>query len=76
VPGRSISLALVEGPFRRLSGQWQFTPLAESACKVALTLDFDVIGRLVGSALASGFRGLADRLVDDFVRQSRLIDAG
>jgi ribosome-associated toxin RatA of RatAB toxin-antitoxin module len=76
VPGRSISLALVEGPFRRLAGEWQFTPLAECASKVALRLEFDLAGKLVGSALATGFRGLADRLVDDFVRQSRRVDGG
>lgn len=65
---RRIELTLVEGPFRRLAGAWSFDPLAEDACKVSLRLDFEVAGRLVGSALARGFRGLADRLVDDFVR--------
>lgn len=70
-PGRSITLALVEGPFRALSGHWQFLALGDQACKVTLTLDFEVAGRVVGSALASGFGGLADRMVDDFVREAR-----
>ena len=75
-PGRSITLNLVEGPFRALSGRWEFTALAEQVCKVALTLDFEVAGRWVGSALASGFSGLADRMVDDFVREAKRADAG
>jgi ribosome-associated toxin RatA of RatAB toxin-antitoxin module len=70
-PGRRIALSLVDGPFRRFAGEWQFQPLADDASKVSLRLDFDVAGRLVGSALASGFKGLADRMVDDFVREAR-----
>ncbi len=63
-----IDLELVDGPFRRLEGHWSFHALDEEACKVSLSLDFDVAGSLVGSALAIGFQGLADRLVDDFCR--------
>lgn len=63
-----IGLQLVEGPFARLQGAWTFHSLAEDACKVGLELDFDVAGKLVGSALALGFAGLADRMVEDFCR--------
>jgi ribosome-associated toxin RatA of RatAB toxin-antitoxin module len=67
----SIELTLVDGPFRKLAGQWRFIALSADACKVSLTLDFEVAGRVVGSALAAGFHGLADRLVDDFCRAAR-----
>lgn len=67
----SIELALVEGPFTKLSGRWQFTALAEDACKVALDLNFETAGRLMGGALALGFHGVADRMVDDFVREAQ-----
>lgn len=73
---RRITLALVEGPFSDLRGSWDFLPLAEDACRVSLLLDFEVAGRWLGGALASGFRSLADRLVDDFVREARRADAG
>ena len=58
----------------RLSGAWLFSPLAEDACKVALNLNFETAGRLVGSALAIGFQSLADRMVDDFVREAQRHD--
>ncbi len=29
-------MQLVDGPFRKLMGGWQFTPLSEEACKVEL----------------------------------------
>lgn len=67
----AIELTLVDGPFRKFSGWWRFTALTEEACKVSLVLDFEVAGRVVGSALAVGFHGLADRLVDDFCRAAR-----
>lgn len=68
VPGERIELDLVDGPFRRLSGAWRFQTLAGDACKVSLNLDFEVSSRVMGSALALGFQGLADRMVDDFCR--------
>ena len=68
VPAERIELELVDGPFRRLSGAWHFQALAVDACKVSLNLDFEVGNRVVGSALALGFQGLADRMVDDFCR--------
>lgn len=68
VPSERIELDLVDGPFRRLSGAWGFQALADDACKVSLNLDFEVSNRVVGSALALGFQGLADRMVDDFCR--------
>lgn len=66
----SIELKLVEGPFRRFTGTWHFHSLAEDACKVSLSLDFDVAGAVLGTALAIGFQGLADRMVDDFCREA------
>ena len=67
-PPRSIDMRLVDGPFRRLSGLWEFHALDESACRVTLTLDFEPTVRMLAPALAIGFQGLADRMVDDFVR--------
>jgi ribosome-associated toxin RatA of RatAB toxin-antitoxin module len=65
-----IELKLVEGPFRKFGGSWHFHSLAEDACKVSLSLDFDVAGAVLGTALAIGFQGLADRMVDDFCREA------
>ena len=69
-PPTRIQLQLVEGPFREFKGLWTFHTLTEDACKVMLSMDFDVAGKLIGSALAVGFQGLADRMVDDFCREA------
>lgn len=72
-PPHHIDMHLKDGPFRKLSGRWQFHALDESACKVSLTLEFEPQSRLLLPALTLGFQGLADRMVNDFVR---VADAG
>ncbi len=63
-----IDMQLRDGPFKRLHGRWAFHSLAEDACKVSLELEFEPKSRLLAPALALGFQGLADRMVNDFVR--------
>ncbi len=67
-PPHHIDLKLVDGPFRRLGGRWEFHALDESACKVTLSLDFEPSVKLLSPAFSLGFQALADRMVDDFVR--------
>lgn len=67
-PPHRIDMDLHDGPFRRLEGHWQFHALDESACKVTLTLEFEPQSRLLTPAFTLGFQGLADRMVNDFVR--------
>ena len=70
LPPHHIDMSLRDGPFKRLQGHWRFHALDESACKVSLTLDFEPQSRLLGPALAIGMQGLADLMVDDFVREA------
>lgn len=72
VPER-IDMQFVEGPFKSLVGTWAFRALGDIGVKVTLTMEFEVAGKLVGSALALGFQHLADRMVDDFVREAQRV---
>ncbi len=67
-PPHHIEMELRDGPFRRLHGRWQFHALDENASKVSLSLDFEPQSSLMLPVLSLGLRGLADRMVDDFVR--------
>src|SRR5690606_20200961 len=69
-PPHAIEMDLRDGPFKRLHGRWRFHALDESACKVALALEFEPSSRLLAPALNLGMQGLADRMVDDFVREA------
>jgi ribosome-associated toxin RatA of RatAB toxin-antitoxin module len=67
-PPANIDMQLRDGPFKSLHGRWTFAALGEDACKVTLLLEFEPKSRLMLPALTIGFKGLADRMVDDFVR--------
>ena len=71
-PPSRIGMSLVDGPFQNLSGGWVFHALGNEGCKVSLVLEFEMAG-FMGAALAMGFQGLADRMVDDFVREAKLV---
>ncbi len=61
-----IDMKLVDGPFKRLDGFWQFDPLGSEGCKVSLNLDFEFSSRILSLAVGPIFRQIADSLVDAF----------
>lgn len=69
-PGR-MGIALLEGPFKRLHGEWQFITLREDACKVVLTMEFEFAGRLIDAAFGKVFHQVANTLVESFVMRAR-----
>jgi len=69
----SIHMALVDGPFRRLSGDWQFRALGADACKVHLNLHYDFAPGLLGRAIAPVFENIAGSLVDSFTRRAEAL---
>jgi ribosome-associated toxin RatA of RatAB toxin-antitoxin module len=70
VPGQLLTMSLVEGPFRHLSGEWQFDALAARGSKVSLRLSFDFSSSLLSAAFRRGFTRVADKLVADFCRRA------
>jgi ribosome-associated toxin RatA of RatAB toxin-antitoxin module len=70
-PPRRMDIALIEGPFKRLHGEWQFVPLQEDACKVMLRMEFEFSGRLIDAAFGKVFHQVANSLVESFVKRAR-----
>lgn len=70
VPGERLTLALVDGPFRHLSGEWLFDTLGTQGSKVTLILSFDFSSRVISSAFRRGFTRIADRLVLEFSKRA------
>jgi ribosome-associated toxin RatA of RatAB toxin-antitoxin module len=70
VTGERLTLSLVEGPFRQLSGEWLFEPLGDEGSKVSLGLSFDFSSRVLSSAFRRGFAHIADRLVHEFSKRA------
>lgn len=69
--GRRIEMNLKEGPFRKLHGDWRFTPLSENACKIELDLAFEFEHSIVGRILGPVFIPFANGMVDAFHQRAR-----
>ena len=70
---QKIILTLVDGPFSKLNGIWEFIQLEENASKVELNLQFDFSNRLLGVLVGPIFRIIADSMVDSFVKRAEEI---
>ncbi len=71
VPGSRIEVNLVEGPFRKLQGNWSFKVLDEEACRISLSLQFEVASGIVGAVLSPAFNHIANTMVDSFCQRAR-----
>jgi len=70
VPGELLTLALVDGPFSHLTGEWQFKALGDDGSKVTLGMNFDFSSSVISSAFRRGFAHIADKLVYDFGKRA------
>ena len=66
-----IELELVDGPFKKLTGFWQFDALkTTNACKVNLELEFEFDNALMSIAAKPIFTQIANSLVDSFCKRA------
>ncbi len=66
-----IHMQLVDGPFHKLTGGWQFISLGDDACKVELSLDFEFTNMLVEMAFGRVFKELASSMVQAFTQRAK-----
>ena len=69
-PPQRIGMELADGPFRSLTGAWEFIPLGATGCKVEFALAFEYRGHVLAPVLRKGFEKLADRMVDEFCSEA------
>ena len=65
VLNESVSVALIEGPFDALEGEWHFKALGEEGCRVDFRLSFAASG-LLSRLINPIAHSVADRMVDAF----------
>ncbi|GAA4338150.1 type II toxin-antitoxin system RatA family toxin [Pigmentiphaga soli] len=66
----SIELALVDGPFSALQGRWEFHPLAEDACKVVFTMQYEFASRTLEMVIGPVFNRIATSFIDAFTQRA------
>ena len=70
---RRVLMELVDGPFSRLDGVWEFTPLGDGkqrACKVEFTLSYGFSSTTLAALVGPVFDRIAGSLVDAFVKRA------
>jgi ribosome-associated toxin RatA of RatAB toxin-antitoxin module len=75
-PGRQVRMELLEGPFSRLDGRWDFTPVGqpdERACKVEFHLSYDFSSAALSALVGPVFDRIAGSLVDAFVKRAHQV---
>ncbi|MDH4020857.1 MAG: type II toxin-antitoxin system RatA family toxin [Xanthomonadales bacterium] len=71
--GEKVEMRLLEGPFKKLQGEWRFIQLGEDGCKISLELDFEMNKGPMATMFGKGFGKIADRLVDDFCKRAEKV---
>ncbi len=66
----SISMALLDGPFKYLTGLWNFISLDDNSTKIELSMEFEFKGLLLGKLAGPIFEQIAGSMVDAFVKRA------
>ena len=73
---RKVTLKLVDGPFSRLDGHWEFVPIgqdAERACRIKFSLRYDFDNAALATLVGPVFDKIAGSLVDAFVARAEKV---
>lgn len=68
-----ITMELIDGPFKHLSGTWRFIPLSDDACKVHFDLEFGFATKLLDIALSPYFRQMTEQQLDAFISRAKAV---
>ena len=66
----SMTMRLLEGPFKQLHGTWTFKPLRADACKIEFDLQYEFSNRLIESIIGPVFNMIATSFVDSFSKRA------
>jgi len=70
---RSMTLELIEGPFRYLRGEWHFEALAENACKIVFWLELEFANPLMSLTLTKFFEQNASEQVAALCQRAKAV---
>ncbi|GAA4029768.1 type II toxin-antitoxin system RatA family toxin [Actimicrobium antarcticum] len=73
VPSSSMTMQLVDGPFKRLHGAWTFKPLRSDACKIEFDLQYEFSNRLIEGVIGPVFNMIANSFVDSFCKRAEVV---
>lgn len=65
-----IHMDLLNGPFRSLTGMWQFTSIQDLGCKIEFRLQYEFTNSVLSALIGPVFNRIADTLVDAFIKEA------
>ena len=65
-----MGIKLIDGPFRRLEGLWNFKPLSENACKVEFQISYEFSSRVFEKVIGPVFGQITSTFIDAFVKRA------
>ena len=69
-PPDSMTMELLDGPFSRLHGVWEFEALGDAGCEVRLRIEFEFSSRMQDMLLGPAFETICNELIDAFVKRA------
>ncbi len=72
-PPVSMTMELLDGPFRLLEGRWEFEPLDDSGCEVNLRVEFEFASTLQDMLFGGTFETICNELIGAFIKRAHAI---
>jgi len=66
----TMTMKLVDGPFRSLDGTWHFKPLGDKACKIEFRLSYEFSSKLFEKIIGPVFSRIANTFIEAFVQRA------
>jgi ribosome-associated toxin RatA of RatAB toxin-antitoxin module len=73
---QTMTITLVEGPFKVLDGEWRFIELSPEACKVEFRLHYEFSSWILEKLVGPVFSYIANTMVDAFVQRAEKVYGG
>ncbi|MBP9743269.1 MAG: type II toxin-antitoxin system RatA family toxin [Burkholderiales bacterium] len=67
----AIKMELVEGPFKHLTGMWNFMPLGDTGCKIEFNLEYKFANNVLEKIIGPMFNYISKNIVECFIQEAK-----
>ena len=69
-PPNSLSMSLIDGPFKKLDGSWKFTGIEGHGCKIDFFISYEFSNFILDRTVDGVFKAIATTLIDAFIERA------
>ncbi|TNF69508.1 MAG: type II toxin-antitoxin system RatA family toxin [Gammaproteobacteria bacterium] len=73
---KEMTLELLEGPFKKLYGLWQFNEIDDHSCTVNFTMEFEFSNPFMAMTVGMVFNNIANTMLDAFCKRADEVYGG